>query len=84
MAVIVDSMKASQPVGLVNVQGQARASTMGESDQNVDWELDVSWNWTTAKINLEIMQAAITALELAGFPVSADDNKILLGGSGGL
>jgi hypothetical protein len=84
MIVFVDNIRQSQIEGLVNILGRARASTMTQADEDVGWEVNLGWNWTTAKINLEIMQEAIAALGLFGFAVGANDNKILMGCSGGL
>lgn len=84
MIVFVDNIRQSQQANLVNIQGRARVSAMTQADEPANWSMDVGWNWTNAKINLEIMQAAINALGVRGFTVGANDNKILISCAGGL
>ncbi len=83
MIVVVTGVRQGE-AGKSLVDGFARESTMIDGVEDASWSLQIGWNWTMAKINLEIMQAAIASLELRGFTVAADDNKILLGGAGGL
>ncbi len=83
MIVIVTGVRQGL-VGKSLLDGFARESTMADGVEDASWSLQIGWNWTMAKINLEIMQAAIASLALLGFTVGVDDNKILLAGAGGL
>ena len=84
LVVHVVSVASTLSNGRILTYGLARTSDMDEGDQSIDWSTFLNWNWTSAKMNLEIMQAAITAVTAAGHVVGVNDNRKLFGGAGGL
>jgi hypothetical protein len=84
IAIFVSNINNSVDGTKILLSGDARLSTMVYNDPSVHWEVELSWNATTAVMNRDIQLAAIAAAEANGFTVSANDNKKLFAGAGGL
>lgn len=69
--------------GVLHIHGFAYCSD-SENEEEINWDVTVSWTASQSAANSAITSAAIAAAETAGHTIGVLDNRILIAGAVGV